>query len=36
MDFHHFLHFLIICTLFNYAVLIIWFAVFTFAHDWLY
>lgn len=36
MNYHHILHILIVCTLFNYAVLILWFAVFTFAHDWLY
>lgn len=36
MDFHHTLHFLIWCTVINYAVLIIWFAAFRFAHDWLY
>ncbi|HQZ82629.1 MAG TPA: hypothetical protein PLR83_05370 [Pyrinomonadaceae bacterium] len=28
--------FLGICTLLNYAVLIVWFAVFTLSYDWLY
>jgi len=36
MNIHQILHILIVCTLFNYAILIIWFVVFTLAHDWLY
>jgi hypothetical protein len=34
--YHHALHILILCTLINYAILLIWFFVFTLAHDWLY
>lgn len=30
------LHILIWCTVINYAMLLIWFGVFTFAHDWIY
>jgi hypothetical protein len=33
---HQALHFLIWCTAINYAILIVWFVVFTFAHEWLY
>ncbi|MFT3743342.1 MAG: hypothetical protein QM785_03505 [Pyrinomonadaceae bacterium] len=33
---HQALHFLIWCTAINYAILIVWFVVFIFAHDWLY
>ncbi len=34
--YRHALHILILCTLINYAILVIWFLVFTFAHDRLY
>ncbi len=27
---------LLFCVAFNYAVLLVWFSVFVFAHDWLY
>ncbi len=33
---HDALHILIWCTVINYAMLLIWFGVFTFAHDWIY
>ena len=33
---HELLHFFIWSTVINYAILIIWFVVFVFAHDWLY
>ena len=33
---HQALHFFIWCTVINYAILILWFVVFIFAHDWLY
>ena len=33
---HEILHFLIVCTVVNYAILIVWFGVFVWAHDWLY
>jgi hypothetical protein len=33
---HEALHLLIWCTVINYAMLLIWFGVFVFAHDWLY
>ncbi len=33
---HTALHILIWCTLINYAILLIWFLAFTFAHDWIY
>lgn len=33
---HEALHILIWCTLINYAMLLIWFGLFVFAHDWLY
>jgi len=36
MNIHHALHFLIWCTLANYVILILWFGVFVFAHEWLY
>ena len=36
MKIHHALHFLIWCAVINYAVLIIWFAAFRFAHDRLF
>ena len=34
--YRHALHILILCTLINYAILIIWFVVFKFAHAWIY
>lgn len=33
---HETLHILLFCTAINYAILLIWFGVFVFAHDWLY
>lgn len=33
---HEILHFLIVCTVVNYVILIVWFGVFVSAHDWLY
>ena len=33
---HQALHFFIWCTVINYAILIVWFVAFIFAHDWLY
>lgn len=36
MTFHHALHFLIWSTVINYAILMVWFGVFVFAHNWLY
>ncbi len=33
---HLALHILIWCTLINYAILLVWFLVFIFAHDWFY
>ena len=36
MDIQQLQAFLIWCAGINYAILIIWFAVFVFAHDWLY
>ena len=29
-------HVLLWCAVFNYAILLIWFGVFVFAHDWMY
>jgi hypothetical protein len=29
-------HVLLWCVVFNYAILLIWFGVFVFAHDWMY
>ena len=36
MVMHEILHLLIWCTVINYAILILWFGVFVWAHDWLY
>ena len=36
MPFHDHREILLWCLLLNYAVLLLWFAVFCFAHDWLY
>ena len=33
---HIALHLMIWCTVINYALLMVWFGVFVFAHDWLY
>ncbi len=33
---HFLLHFLIWCTVVNYAVLFVWFGIFVFARGWLY
>lgn len=36
MDIHYLLHFLIWCTIINYAVLLVWFGIFTLARGWLF